>query len=210
MYDNSNPKDTAVIPGDGSGIGVSSVSDMVSKVNAYVNTLPSCDCISRLEINGHGADGNQSVGAGLGNEADKILDADSKESHLNQLASIKFCPTGLFMLLGCHVGRSRGKKLLSRLAGILPGKLIGGAKHYTAGVGMGNKRVTGKGDAPKTPYSEKDPFLTSPYVRWHIVLDGKEYVINGDETTSTEGKTKLKKAKKIKVVLPDGEVRKIK
>ena len=212
VYDNSDPKDTAVIPDDKSGIGVSSVDDMVSKVKAYVaDPKNNCSCVHRLEINGHGADGNQSVGAGKGNDADKILDADSKASHLNKLSTIKFCSKGLFMLLGCHIGRSeRGKKLLSRLANILPGKLIGGAKHYTGGTGLGNKRVTGEGDKPNTKYSERDPFLTSKYVRWHVVIDGKEYIINGDKTNSTEGQSKLKKGDQIKVVKPDGEVIKIK
>ena len=212
VYDNSDTKDTAVIPDDKSGIGVSSVDDMVSKVKAYVaDPENNCSCVSRLEINGHGADGNQSVGAGKENDADKILDADSKASHLNKLSTIKFCATGLFMLLGCHIGRSsRGKKLLSRLAKILPGKLIGGAKHYTSGTGFGNNRVTGEGDKPNTKYSERDPFLRSKYVRWHIVIGDKEYVINGDKTDSTEGQSKLKKGKHIKVVKPNGEVIKIK
>lgn len=207
-YDASDPEDTAVIPKDGSGIGVTSVADMVTKVNAYVDDPKNaCSCVSRLEINGHGSDGNQSVGDGVGVEEDKRLDADSTDEHLNQLANIKFCPFGLFMMLGCHVGRARGKKLLRRLARILPGKLIGGAQHFTAGVGLGKKRVTGAGDVAGTPYAEKDPYLTSKYVRWHIVIDGKEYVINGEETTSTEGKAKLKAAEKIKVKTPDGVIR---
>lgn len=207
-YDASDPEDTAVIPKDGSGIGVTSVADMVSKVNVYVDEPKNaCSCVSRLEINGHGSDGNQSVGDGIGVEEDKRLDADSTNEHLNQLARIKFCPFGLFMMLGCHVGRSRGKKLMGRLARILPGKLIGGAQHFTAGVGFGKKRVTGAGDVPGTPYTEKDPFLTSKFVRWYIVIDGKEYIINGDETTSTEGKAKLKVAEKIKVKTPSGVVR---
>ena len=216
VYDNSDPKDTAVIPEDKSGMGVGTVDDMVSKVNAHVNDPKNnCSCVHRLEINGHGADGNQSVGAGLGNDADKILDADSKASHLSKLSKIKFCATGLLMLLGCHIGRSeRGKKLLSRLAKILPGKLIGGAKHYTAGKGLGKKKVVGEGDKltsdGKVSMDKADPFLTSKFVRWHIVIGDKEYVINGDKTNSTEGQNKLKKGKNIKVVKPNGEVIKIK
>ena len=54
--------------------------------------------------------------------------------------------------------------------------------------------------------SKSDPFLTSRFVRWHITIDGKEYVINGDETTSKENKGKLKAAEKIKVKTPDGIV----
>jgi len=218
-YDQSDPKDTAVIPEEGllvkwglaksSNIGVSSVADMVTKVNAYVNDPENtCSCVSRLEINGHGTDGYQSVGNGdkyINNE--KALVHDSKEEHLKQLGSIKFCSSGLFMMLGCHVGRGKGKKLLKRVSNILPGKLIGGAQHYTAGTGLGSKKVTGAGDPASAPMSKRELFLTSKYVRWHIVIGGKEYVINGTETTSTEGKAKLKAADKIKVKTSEGVVK---
>jgi len=114
------------------------------------------------------------------------------------------------MLLGCHVGRSRGRKLLSRLATLLPGKLVGGAQHYTLPTGPGRARVAGAGDKVtpegKLKRSETDPFLLSPYVRWYLVIDGREYVINGDEADSTEGRSKLKKANRVRVVTPDGEV----
>jgi hypothetical protein len=210
-YDNSNPKDTAVIPK--SGIGVSSVANLVSKVNAYVdNAENSCSCVNRLEINGHGTDGYQSVGNGnrYVND-DKALVHDSKEEHLKQMADIKFCSTGLLMLMGCHVGHGQGKTLLSRLSATLPGKLIGGAQHYTAGTGLGAKRVVGAGDALNKDgtidWDKADPFLTSPFVRWHITIDGKEYVINGTEATSSESKAKLKTAEKIKVKTPEGEVK---
>jgi hypothetical protein len=213
VYDQSNPKDTAIIPKDGSGIGVSSVSDMVTKVNAYVNNpKKACSCVSRLEINGHGTDGYQSVGNGdkYVNNA-KALVHDSKAAHLRQLANIKFCRTGLFMMFGCHVGRGKGKKLLSRIAKILPGKLVGGAQHYTGGVGLGKQHVAGAGDVIKSDntldMSKADPFLTSKYVRWHIVIAGKEYIINGTETTSTAGKAKLKVAERIKVKTPKGTVK---
>jgi hypothetical protein len=211
-YDNSNAKDTAVIPKSG-GIGVTSVADLVTKVNAYVNDdKNACSCVSRLEINGHGTDGYQSVGNGnqYVND-DKALVHDSKEEHLKQMSSIKFCSTGLLMLMGCHVGHGNGKKLLSRLSAILPGKLIGGAQHYTGGTGLGGKRVVGAGDLLNKDgtmdWDKAGPFLTSPYVRWHITVEGKEYVINGTEATSSEGKAKLKAGEKIKVKTPEGEVR---
>jgi hypothetical protein len=211
-YDNSNPKDTAVIPKSG-GVGVSSVADLVSKVNAYVSDdKNSCSCVNRLEINGHGTDGYQSVGNGdqYVND-DKALVHDSTEEHLKQMASIKFCSNGLLMLMGCHVGHGNGKKLLSRLSGILPGKLIGGAQHFTGGSGLGGKRVVGAGDILNKDgtmdWDKADPFLTSPYVRWHITIEGKEYVINGTEATSSEGKAKLKAGEKIKVKTPEGEVK---
>jgi hypothetical protein len=56
-------------------------------------------------------------------------------------------------------------------------------------------------------WDKADPFLTSPFVRWHITIEGKEYVINGTEATSSEGKAKLKAGEKIKVKTPEGEVR---
>ena len=115
------------------------------------------------------------------------------------------------MLMGCHVGQGKGKTLLSRLSAILPGKLIGGAQHFTGGTGLGGKRVVGKGDVLNKDgtmdWDKADPFLTSPFVRWHITIAGKEYVINGTEATSSEGKAKLKTAEKIKVKTPEGEVR---
>jgi len=211
-YDNSDPKDTAVIPKSG-GVGVGSVADLVSKVNAYVDDdKNACSCVNRLEINGHGTDGYQSVGNAKNyfNDA-KALVHDSTEEHLKQMAGIKFCSNGLLMLLGCHVGHGKGKTLLSRLSGILPGKLIGGAQHYTGGQGMGQKKVVGEGDLldknQQIDMNKADPFLTSPFVRWHITIAGKEYVINGTEATSAEGKAKLKAGEKVKVKTPDGEVK---
>ena len=211
VYDASDVKDTAVIPKDGSGIGVTSVDDMVSKVNAYVgDPKNACSCVNRLEINGHGTDGYQSVGNGAKYvNDDKALVHNSKQSHLDKLAGLKLCSTGLFMMMGCHLGRGDGKILLSKVANVLPGKLIGGSQHYTGGQGLGQKKVVGTGDKldkeGKVDMGDADPFLTSPFVRWHIVIGGKEYVINGDETTSTEGKAKLKAAESVKVKTPEGE-----
>ncbi|HSE22354.1 MAG TPA: DUF4157 domain-containing protein [Pyrinomonadaceae bacterium] len=211
-YDNSNPKDTAVIPKKG-GVGVGSVPDLVSKVNAYVDDPKnSCSCVNRLEINGHGTDGYQSVGNGDKYVPDdKALIHDSPEEHLKQMATIKFCSRGLLMLMGCHVGHGKGKTLLSRLSAILPGKMIGGAQHYTAGTGMGEKRVVGAGDLldkkGNIDWDKADPFLTSPFVRWHVTIDGKEYVINGTEATSSEGKAKLRAGENVKLKTPEGEVR---
>ncbi|MQA92590.1 MAG: DUF4157 domain-containing protein [Gemmatimonas sp.] len=206
VYDASNPKDDAVIPDDKSGIGVASVPDMISKVNAYVaDDKNACSCISRLEINGHGTDGYQSVGnGGLYVNDEKAIVHDSKDEHLESLKKIKFCERALFMLMGCHVGGGAGKVLLSKLANLLPGKLVGGAQHYTAGTGLGKKKVTGEGDKPGQPLKKRDPFLTSRFVRWHIVIGDKEYVIPGDETDSPDAKSKLKAADKIKVKTPDG------
>jgi len=205
-YDASEPDDTAVIPSDGSGLAVTSVPDLVTKVNAYVDDDKNgCSCVARLEINGHGTDGYQSVGNGsLYVNDEKAIVHDSPDAHLNRLASIKFCNTALFMLMGCHVGQGQGKVLLSKLANLLPGKLIGGAQHYTGGTGLGKKKVTGEGDKPNQPLSKRDPFLTSRYVRWHIVIAGKEYVIPGNETETSEAKAKLRAADKIKVKTPDG------
>lgn len=212
-YDNSKIEDTAVVPKDGSGIGVSSVADLVAKANAYVDDEKnSCSCINRLDINGHGTDGYQSVGNGSAYiENEKALVHNSTDEHLQQLDKIKFCSRGVFMMIGCHVGRGDGKTLLHRLSAILPGKLIGGAQHYTAPTAKGGPLVVGKGDLlnekGNIDTSKADPFMTSPFVRWHITIEGKEYVINGNETTSTEGKAKLKAGEKIKVKTPEGEVR---
>jgi hypothetical protein len=211
-HDNSNPKDAAIVPTDGSGIGVSSVADMVTKVNAYVNDdKNNCSCLKRLDINGHGTDGYQSVGNGSSYiNNDKALVHNSTDEHLNQLSKIKFCATGMVMLIGCHVGRGDGKTLLHRLSAILPGKLIGGAQHFTGPTAKGGPVVQGEGDkldaSGNLDMSKADPFLTSRFVRWHLTVDGKEYVINGDETTSKENKGKLKAAEKIKVKTPDGIV----
>jgi Domain of unknown function (DUF4157) len=212
-YDNSIPKDPAIVPTDGSGIGVSSVADLVTKANAFVDDEKnSCSCINRLDINGHGTDGYQSVGNGSSYiNNDKALVHDSTDEHLQQLSKIKFCSTGLFMMIGCHVGRGNGKTLLHRLSAILPGKLIGGAQHFTGPTAKGGPLVQGEGDvltsSGNLDTSKADPFLTSRFVRWYITIDGKEYVINGDETTSKEGKAKLKAADKIKVKTPDSTVR---
>lgn len=211
-YDNSNPKDAAIVPTDGSGVGVSSVADLVGKVNGYVDDEKNhCTCIKRLDINGHGADGYQSVGNGsnwINNE--KALVHTSTDEHLQQLSKIKFCGYAMFSLIGCHVGRGDGKTLLHRLSTILPGKLIGGAQHYTAPTAGGGAKVQGEGDKltadGKIDMSKVDPFLTSRFVRWHLTINGKEYVINGDETTSTENKSKLKAADKVNVKTPDGVV----
>jgi Domain of unknown function (DUF4157) len=211
-YDNSNPKDKAIVPTDGSGVGVSSVADLVTRVNAHVDDEKNhCTCIKRLDINGHGADGYQSVGNGsswINNE--KALVHTSTDEHLQQLSKIKFCGYAMFSLIGCHVGRGDGKTLLHRLSTILPGKLVGGAQHFTAPTAGGGAKVQGEGDK-LTPegnidMSKVDPFLTSRFVRWHLTINGKEYVINGDETTSKENKGKLKAADKVNVKTPDGVV----
>jgi hypothetical protein len=89
--------------------------------------------------------------------------------------------------------------------------LIGGAQHYTAPTAAGGPRVAGAGDvvgAGLTLSRDKsDPYLQSRFVRWHLTIEGKEFVINGDETTSTEGKAKLKAADRIKVKTPEGLVK---
>ena len=151
-YDNSDPKDKAVVF-ERSGwdkfwgnyypstVGVTSVDDMVAETNAYINSKNNdCKCVSRLEINGHGNNGYQSVGNGqnlINNE--KALMHTSAQPQLEKLKAIKFCDKALFMLLGCHVGKGTGRTLMKRISNILPGVLIGGAEHYTVGRGMGGK-----------------------------------------------------------------------
>ena len=209
-YDNSKPKDRAVVPYFGDDLAVTSVDDLVSKVNAFVDDPENkCKCVNRLEINGHGTDGYQSVGNGdtYVND-DKALVHDSTEEHLKKMAKIKFCDRGLLMLLGCHVGRGNGKVLLQRLSAILPGKMIGGAQHYTGGRGKGDKDVIGEGDelglGGNMPVFGKDSFLKSRFVRWHLTLGDKEYIINGDDMDPPQAEAKMKAAKKVKLVRPDG------
>jgi hypothetical protein len=216
-YDNSNPLDAAIVPKDGSGIGVSSVADMVSKVNAFVDKPENnCSCVKQLDINGHGMGGRQRVGSGLAHPFDPgtVLSHDSSEAHLRQMASIKFCPTGMLRLLGCHVGQGTGKDLLHRLSAILPGKLIGGAKHFTSPVMAGGPVVVGGNDllTPEGNVTKaiSDPYNKSPFVRWHITIGDKEYVINGEEAETPENQAKLKAGEKVKVKTPDGKLKTIK
>lgn len=215
-YDNSSPLDAAIVPKDGSGVAVTSVADLVSKANAYAaGPENNCSCISQLDINGHGADGYQSVGNGstyANNE--KALVHDSPEENLQRLTGIRFCATAMIRLIGCHVGQGKGKDLLHRLSALLPGKLIGGAKHFTAPTMAGGPVVVGENDllTPEGNITKaiSDPFNTSPYVRWHITIGGREYVINGDEAETPEGRSKLKAGEKIKVKTPEGKLKVIK
>ncbi|RPI76198.1 MAG: hypothetical protein EHM45_13665 [Desulfobacteraceae bacterium] len=214
-YDNSDPGDNSIIDAavtnDRRCVGVSSVADMVAKVNAYVDDPQNgCGCVARLEINGHGSEGFQEVG---GTRPEQVLDAYySPDAHLEQLARIKFCPTALLLLLGCHVGNStKGVHLLKKLGRILPGKLIGGAQHFAGAPGPGNKIVAGAGDRlgpdQKMDVKASDPFLKSKYVTWVIVFQGKEYVINGENAGSAESQTRIKAAESIKVITPEGVIR---
>jgi hypothetical protein len=224
-YDNSNSKDTAVIPQksffDFSSypheIGVSSVDNMITKVNQYIDsTENSCKCVSRLEIRGHGTDGYQSVGNGSTYSNDgKALVHDSTPSHLEKLKTIKFCDSGMLLLTGCHTGQGKGKILLQKVSNILPGILIGSAQHFTHGTGYGGVKVVGDGDETTKEGTVKDTgkssdFINSPYVNWHLTIDGKEYTITGQDIKGAEGQSKLKSAGKVKVVTPEGDIIKIK
>jgi hypothetical protein len=211
-YDSSNPLDTAVIPGgtNKNVIGVTSVDDMVTKVNAYIASPDnSCKCVSRLEINGHGTDGYQSVGNGNQYVNDeKALVHDSKEEHLDKVKNIKFCEAGMFLIMGCHTGRGKGKTLLKKLSNRLPGKLVGGSQHFTFGAGLGQKKIYGPGDTYDA--NTALPFVGSPYVNWYLTINGKEYVINGADETGADISSKLKVSERIKVKTPEGEIIKIK
>ncbi len=224
-YDNSSSTDKAVIPQKsvfdfGSypyEIGVSSVDNMVTKINKYINSSDnSCKCVSRLEIRGHGTDGYQSVGNGTKYVNDnKALVHNSKQSHLEKLKKIKFCNSGILLLTGCHTGRGKGKDLLKKVSNILTGILIGGAQHYTHGTGLGGVKVVGGGDEVTSDFKVKDTsksksFMTSAYVNWHLTIDGKEYTISGKDITGATGQSKLKSASKVKVITPEGETIKVK
>ncbi|WP_461304613.1 eCIS core domain-containing protein, partial [Aureisphaera sp.] len=220
-YDNSSGTDKAVIPQKSGSfpyqIGVSSVDNMVTKVNNYIESKDnSCKCVSRLEVRGHGTDGYQSVGNGTKYvNDDKALVHDSKQSHLEKLKKIKFCNSGMLLLTGCHTGRGKGKDLLKKVSNILPGILIGGAQHYTHGTGLGGVKVVGEGDEVTSDFKVKDTskskdFMSSPYVNWHLTIDGKEYTISGKDITGATGQSKLKSASKVKVITPEGGTIKVK
>jgi hypothetical protein len=88
----------------------------------------------------------------------------------------------------------------------LPGIIIGGAQHYSYGSGLGNKKVYGEGDKSDGAL----PFLTSPYVNWHLTIGGMEYTITGADESSADLQSKLKVAEKVKVKTPDGQLIKLK
>jgi len=222
-YDNSNPKDKAVIPEtswfdsvfgeeDKSVFGVSSVDDLVTKTNNYIDgKVNNCKCVSRLEVNGHGTDGYQSVGNGnLYANDNKALVHDSKQENIDKLKQIKFCSKGMLLLMGCHVGQGLGTTLLKRVSNALPGVIIGGAQHYTFGTGKGVKKIVGEGDALDSKGNVKDPskgqsFFSSPYVTWYLTVNGKEYQIEGKDRTSADAQAKIKIADKIIIKTPEGE-----
>jgi len=218
-FDNSNPKDKAVVvdkPGAGT-IGVSSVDDMVTKTNNYINDKGNnCGCVSSLEINGHGTDGYQSVGNGDKYVVDdKALVYSSPQAQIDKLKSIKFCDKGMLLLLGCHVGQGNGKALEKKISNALPGILIGGGEHFTFGSGMGGKQVVrNEADVSKDGHSvdtdKGTPFLQSPNVRWYFTTkDGVEYT-RGSDNTPADLDMKVKTSDKVKVVTPNGEIIKVK
>lgn len=98
---------------------VTSVSDMVQKV---LNHLQPGQLIGELVINGHGARGNISVGAGIGNTKGQYINGDSKDwkPELSKLKG-KFDETnGSLFLRGCNVGAGHeGSKKLQELADLL-------------------------------------------------------------------------------------------
>ena len=225
-YDSSNAKDKAVIPQKSFfekfssypyEIGVSSVDNMVTKVNNYINSSKNkCECISKLEIRGHGTDGYQSVGNGSSYvNNNKALVYNSKSTHLKKLKKIKFCNRGMLMLTGCRTGRGKGKDLLKKVSNILPGILIGGAQHFTHDTGLGGVKVVGAGDKKTAKgnvadTSKSSSFIMSPYVNWHLTINGKEYIISGKDIKKAKGQSKLKAANKIKIITPEGELIKVK
>ncbi len=218
-FDNSNTKDKAVVvdkPGAGT-IGVSSVDDMVTKTNNYINDKGNdCSCVSSLEINGHGTDGYQSVGNGDKYVIDdKSLVYSSPQAQIDKLKGIKFCDKGMLLLLGCHVGEGNGKALEKRISNALPGVLVGGGEHFTFGSGMGGKQVVGnEADVTNGGHSvdtdKGTPFLQSPHVRWYFTTkDGVEYT-RGSDNTPADLSMKIKTSDKVKVVTQNGETIKVK
>lgn len=227
-YDGSDPKDKAVVFERGVWddflgnnypyvFGVSNVDDLVTKTNAYINDNSNeCDCVGKLEINGHGTAGYQSVGNGIKYvNDDKALVHDSAEAHLKKLKEIKFCNSSVIILGGCHAGANEeGKKLMKRISNMLPGALVGGAEHFTIGTGPGKKKVVnddsevGK-DNTISP-SKATEFMKSKNVRWYFTdAEGKEYT-SGTDHDPADLTMKIKSADKVKIVTPEGETIKIK
>ncbi|WP_286755873.1 DUF4347 domain-containing protein [Roseivirga sp. UBA838] len=110
------PQRASAVAGE---LRATSVSDMVQKVLAH---LQPGQKIGRLTLSGHGAKGNISVGAGMGNIGGKIINGDATlwKPELAKLKD-KFDETrGELFLRGCNVGAGQaGSKKLKELADFL-------------------------------------------------------------------------------------------
>lgn len=110
------PQRASAVDGE---LRATSVSDMVQKV---LNHLKPGQKIGKLTLSGHGAKGNMSVGAGIGNAPGKIVNGDSRhwKPELEKLKG-KFDPsTGELYLRGCNVGAGEaGSKKLKEIADFL-------------------------------------------------------------------------------------------
>jgi len=116
-------------------LDVTSVSDMVTKVIAEAGS----NQIRHLEIVGHAAPGDQSVGAGqavdlTGNKSLTLDTSTGKlygkaEEQLLRLSS-KFAPEAVITLGGCEVAKGeKGKALLKRISVLLGNVRVQGSEH---------------------------------------------------------------------------------
>jgi hypothetical protein len=116
--DNDNtflPKTADNVDGE---IRADSVRDMVDKV---LGRLGAGDCIKQLNLIGHGAPGDISVGAGMSSIAGKQINGDDAdwEDQVRRLKG-KFCEGAELRLLGCNTGVcDAGAAKLHKLANLL-------------------------------------------------------------------------------------------
>lgn len=111
------------------------VSSLADCANQIVAGLQEGDCIRELNFRGHGAPGNQSVGAGTGTNGDKEIDTGQEEwkKDLEGLKG-KFCEGATINLWGCNVGAGdAGAKKLKEIADYFGVKVNGTVNTVYAG-----------------------------------------------------------------------------
>ncbi len=102
-------------PGTTNTYEVSSLADCATQI---INGLGEDDCIKELNFRGHGAPGNQSVGAGVSTDGDKEIDTGGEEwkEALEGLKG-KFCEGATINLWGCNIGAGEaGANKLQQIA----------------------------------------------------------------------------------------------
>jgi hypothetical protein len=119
-------------PGTTNTYEVSSLADCASQIAAG---LKEGDCIKELNFRGHGAPGNQSVGAGTSTNGNKEIDT-GKEEWKKDLEGLKgkFCADATINLWGCNVGAGdAGAKKLKQIADYFGVKVKGTVNIVYAG-----------------------------------------------------------------------------
>lgn len=122
-YDNSDPDDNIAKKGAkaADGVAVTSVADMVTKLQTLLKNREACDCLDVLVISGHGTRGWQGVGSGDSSsymkgkdlKHDKLQDVKDELENLAKL----LCRDAKVVLGGCDVAKSdKGTSLLANLS----------------------------------------------------------------------------------------------